>query len=209
MSVLSWAFARYYDRMLADAENKCLNDWRAQLLSNLSGKVLEIGCGTGLNLAHYPQSLDSLVLTEPDPHMRKKLYSVVSKKINCHWQLLGHSAEHIPLAANSFDAVVSTLVLCSVDNQQQALTELYRLLRPQGKLIFIEHVIASNRLRRIKWQRWLEPFWHRVFCGCHLTRHSEQAIMDAGFIIEQIERQSMRGVPPVVRPSIRGVAIKP
>lgn len=209
MSVFSWVFARYYDSMLADAEKKCLNDWRAALLSDLSGNVLEIGCGTGLNLCHYPQSLNSLVLTEPDPHMRKKLYPAVRKQINCHWQLLDYHAEHIPLAANSFDAVVSTLVLCSVDNQKKALAELYRLLRPQGKLVFIEHVIATNHIKRMKWQRWLEPFWQRFLCGCHLTRHSEQAILDAGFTIEQIERQSMRGVPPVVRPSIRGIAIKP
>ncbi len=123
-------------------------------------------------------------------------------------KVLDCSAESIPLADASCNAVVSTLVLCTVKDQHKVLSELRRILGPQGKLIFIEHIAANNNPNRLKWQRRLEPFWKIMACGCHLTRHTEEAILEAGFVFEDISRQSMRGVPPIARPSVKGVAVK-
>ncbi len=193
---------------MQDAEAKCLSDWRAELLSGLSGAVLEIGCGTGANLSHYPQNLNRLVLLEPNHYMRKKIQALLGKQISNSYELLDCNADSLPFPDNTFDAIVSTLVLCSANNHHKALSEAYRVLRPQGKLLFIEHVAASNNSKRRRWQRRLEPFWKIIACGCHLTRNTEKDIIQSGFRIEQIERQSMRGVPPIIRPTIRGVAIK-
>lgn len=208
MAIFSWLWARVYDKFMQDAETRCLQEWRSALLSNLSGVVLEIGCGTGLNLDYYPKTLDRLILLEPDANMRKKLQEKIALKNTSTIEILNCGAESIPLADASCDVVVSTLVLCSVANQKKVLAEIHRVLRPNGKLIFIEHVVATNNPVRLKWQQRLEPIWKIVTCGCHLTRPTEEAIIKAGFSFEEITKQSMRGVPPIVRPSIKGIAIK-
>lgn len=211
MTFFSWLMAQIYDKSMQKAETRCLRDWRISLLHNLSGKVLEIGCGTGLNLDHYSQSVQHLTLLEPDPNMRKKLLSKISsrKNKNTNIEVLHYSAESILAPDASYDAVVSTLVLCSVNSQNQVLSEVYRILRPQGKLIFIEHIAAYNNPNRLKWQRRLEPLWKKIACGCHLTRATENAISQAGFVFDEITHQSIRGVLPIARPSIKGIAIKP
>ena len=112
------------------------------------------------------------------------------------------------LLDNSFDAVVSTLLLCTVNNPTLALSEIHRVLRPGGKLLFIEHVAANNNPERLKWQKRIEPFWKILQCGCHLTRDTEANILQADFTIKNISHQSMRGVPSIARPSIWGVAEK-
>ena len=109
----------------------------------------------------------------------------------------------------SFDAVVCTLVLCSVQDVQVALTEIFRVLRPGGRLLFVEHVAARQHSTRLAWQRRLEPIWKRVAGNCHLTRDTEQAIRAVGFQFERIERESMRKAMPLIRPCIRGAARKP
>jgi len=123
-------------------------------------------------------------------------------------QILNDSAESLSLEDNSFNIVVCTLVLCSVNNLEKSLSEIHRVLKPQGKLIFIEHVAAVNNPKRYRWQQRLEFIWKHIFCGCHVTRCTEDAIIKAGFKIVDIKSQSMRGVPPIVRPCIRGVAQK-
>lgn len=206
--MLSWLMANYYDAMLRDAETKCLQDWRKTLLQDLSGDVLDLGCGTGANLPFYSERINRLVLVEPSQYMRRKL----NAKLSCHPHLPSSikncTAEAISFRSGSMDAVVSTLLLCSVKNPEDALAEIRRVLRPGGKLIFIEHVAAHNRPERLKWQRRIEPFWKLLQCGCHLTRDTETAIQNAGSTIQTINRESMRGVPPIARPSIWGVAVK-
>jgi len=208
MFFFSWVWAKFYDKFMEDAEKKCLREWRAALLQNVSGVVLEIGCGTGLNLEYYSPNLQNLILLEPDVHMRKQLNEKIISKNHPNVEVLDGSAESIPLMDASCDVVVSTLVLCSVEDQKKALSEIYRVLRPEGKLIFLEHVAANNNVKRLKWQNRLEPFWKIITCGCHLTRQTDTAMLEAGFVFEGIERQSIRGVPPIVRPSIKGVAVK-
>ena len=108
-----------------------------------------------------------------------------------------------------FDAVVSTLVLCSVHDMDQALEEIRRVLVPGGQLVFLEHIGAEDRPDRLKWQRRVEPLWRVLAGNCHLTRRTEQAIERAGFDVIQIQRESIRKAMPLTRPSIRGIAVKP
>jgi ubiquinone/menaquinone biosynthesis C-methylase UbiE len=200
--------AKTYDYMLRDAEQKCLKDWRNGLLQDLAGDVLEIGSGTGANLAHYPSTIHRLVLTEPNRMMRYKLGLKIAEYPQLPIQVADCAAEHLFYPDNSFDAVVCTLLLCSVKYPQRALYEIHRVLRPSGKLIFIEHVAAFNRPERLKWQKRFEPLWKTVQCGCHLTRDTENDILNAGFEFQTITRESIRGVPAIARPGIRGIAIK-
>ena len=199
---------KYYDKIMRDAEDKSLREWRKLLLSNISGYVLELGCGTGANLEFYSDTVKHLVLTEPSAHMQRKLQAKISSCKIANIELLSDKAEGISLSDSSVDAVVCTLVLCSVNHLEKSLTEIHRVLRPQGKLYFIEHVAATNNLKRYQWQRRLAFLWKCLASGCHIIRHTEEAITQAGFSIIEIDRQSMRGVPAIVRPSIRGVAVK-
>ena len=201
--------AAVYDRLTQASEAACLQQWRAELLCDLAGQVLEVGAGTGLNIAHYPPTVSRLVLSEPDPHMRRKLSQKARAQHWEHAEVLDASLEELPLPDEAFDAVVGTLVLCSVPRLDQALAEIYRVLKPGGRFVFLEHVAAEDRPGRLKWQRRVEPFWKRLSGNCHLTRSTGDAIVAAGFAIVDIKRESMRKAWPLVRPTIRGVALKP
>lgn len=206
--MLSWLMAKYYDKIMKDAEDRCLQDWRASLLSQAFGAILEIGPGTGANLPYYPSAVSSLSLLEPEKNMARQLNEKISHFTRFPIELLSGNAESIPYPDATFNTIVSTLVLCSVKNPKKALAELNRVLAPNGKLIFIEHVAACKNTPRFKWQRRFEPFWKFIALGCHLTRDTETLLTESGFEISDITRQSIRGVPSIVRPSIRGIAIK-
>jgi len=205
---MSWLMAAVYDRFMRVSEEACLARWRAELLRDLSGAVLEVGAGTGVTLAHYPERLSRLVLCEPDPHMRRKLGEKAAAA-GVKMELSEAAAEKLPFPDGSFDAVVGSLVLCSVHDQSAALAEIARVLKPGGRLVFLEHVAADNKPERLKWQRRIEPVWKHLMGNCHLTRRTEAAIAAAGLRIERIERESIRKALPIVRPSIRGTARKP
>ena len=183
---MSRLFAAIYDPFMRRTEQACLVAWRRELLSGLSGRVLEVGAGTGANLPHYPPAVTSLVLAEPDEHMLAR-----------------------PLPDATVDAVVSTLVLCSVPDPARALQELSRVLRPGGSLVFLEHVAAAGGSSRLEWQRRIEPVWKRIAGNCHLTRPTEDSLREAGFVVEQVTRESMRKAMPWFRPTVRGVAHTP
>jgi ubiquinone/menaquinone biosynthesis C-methylase UbiE len=199
--------AAIYDRFQRSIEEACLNDWRAELLGDVHGDVLEIGAGTGVNLPHYSPRIARLVLSEPDPHMRRRLLDRLDADRTV--EVTPAPAESLDVADASFDAVVSTLVLCSVERPEQALSEVHRVLRPGGRLVFIEHVAAVDNPGRLAWQRRVEPLWKRVAGNCHTTRDTAAAIEAAGLQIEDLRRASFRKALPWVRPSIRGVARKP
>ncbi len=200
--------AALYDRMMQGTEEACLGEWRTGLVGELRGEVLEVGAGTGLNLPLYPASVTRLVMSEPDPHMRLKLARKAASAPGPRVEVIDASLEELPVSADSFDVVVATLVLCSVPDLDQALAEIYRVLRPGGKFVFLEHVAAEDRPRRLKWQHRVEPFWKWFAGNCHLTRSTEAAIASAGFEIDEIDRESMRRSMPLVEATIRGVAIK-
>jgi ubiquinone/menaquinone biosynthesis C-methylase UbiE len=206
---MSWLVARIYNRFMAESEQACLSSWRAQLLGELSGEVLEVGAGTGSNLEHYPADVARLVLSEPDPHMRRQLSNRIAERGRSGVVLSEGSLEELPLPDASFDAVVATLVLCSVPNPARALSEIHRVLKPGGSFAFLEHVAAENNPGRLVWQRRVEPFWRLVAGNCHTTRRTADHITQAGFELEWIERESVRKALPWVRPSIRGIARRP
>ena len=210
---VSRLFAAVYERMIAASEEACVADWRHALLSTLEGEVLELGAGTGLNVAHYPASVTRLVLTEPDRHMRRRLTTRLAEHFPtpapARVEVVDAVADKLPFDDGSFDAVVSTLVLCSVPDQQRALAEVRRVLRPGGHLVFLEHVAAVDKPDRFKWQRRIEPVWRRLADGCHLTRETLDSIEAAGFDVVDHTRESMRKASPIVRTTERGVAVKP
>jgi len=201
------AMAALYDRVMRGSEEACLGEWRSELLARASGRVLEIGAGTGASLPFYTGAVSRLVLAEPDRFMRARLRRAAA---GCPFEveLSEAGAGALPFAACSFDTVVSSLVLCSVGSLEGSLAELHRVLVPGGRLLFLEHVAAEERPHRLKWQRRVEPLWRRLAGGCHLTRRTEEAIGAAGFEIEEIVRESIRKAMPLARPSVRGVASK-
>ncbi len=122
--MFSWLMSKYYDAMLRDAEEKCLKNWRNTLLHDLSGDVLELGCGTGANLGFYPDTIKNLTLTEPSRHMRRQLTSKLDNYHHLHVSVQACTAESLPFPDKSFDAVVSTLLLCTVKQPEQSLSEM-------------------------------------------------------------------------------------
>jgi ubiquinone/menaquinone biosynthesis C-methylase UbiE len=203
---MSRLFAAIYDPFMRSAERACLAAWRAALLEGATGDVLEIGAGTGANLPYYPPAVTQLRLTEPDRDMLARLRRRVEVAPVRQVDAQSAAVDALPFDDASFDTVVSTLVLCSVPDVTTALAEIRRVLRPGGRLLFLEHVAADDRPTRLAWQRRLEPLWMRVSGNCHLTRRTGESIRAAGFVVESETRESVRKALPIMRPSIRGVA---
>jgi len=206
---MSFLVAFFYDRFTAGAETACLRAWRQELLAPVRGEVLELGAGTGATLELYPEHVTRLVLSEPDRYMRERLVRRIRQTGRNDIQVSADTAETIRADAESFDWVVASLVCCSVNNLQASLQEIRRVLRTGGRMIFLEHVAAPHGSTRRRWQDWLNPAWMAVMGNCHLNRETEQAIRDAGFEIVEITRESMRKAMPILRPTIRGMAVKP
>ncbi|MDA3902818.1 MAG: class I SAM-dependent methyltransferase [Desulfuromusa sp.] len=205
--IRSFLIAKSYDYAMRSTEKKCLHGWRKELLSQASGDLLEIGAGTGVNLPHYPESVTQIVLSEPDTQMRKRLQrQTVETQIN-RFHITDWGADSIEMPDASFDTIVSTLVLCSVPSLETSLKEIYRLLRPNGTLLFLEHVI-SNHPSTLTWQHRIEPYWSFCAGNCHLTRDTAAAIHATGLQIEQLTEAPMTGTPAFVRRTIRGTARK-
>ncbi len=214
--VMPWFMSVVYDRFMQGSEEACLTEWRGELLAGIAGDVLEVGAGTGANLRHYPEGVERLVATEPDPYMVAKLRR---RAAGTRWGAAGSDAakgleivetevERMPFADASFDAVVATLVLCSVGDLDRSIAEIRRVLKPGGALVYLEHVAAEDRPDRYVWQRRVEPVWKRIAGNCHLTRRTGAAIRSGGFEIEREIKDSMRKSNPITRATIRGVARK-
>jgi ubiquinone/menaquinone biosynthesis C-methylase UbiE len=196
-------FAAMYDRMSRSSEDAGLRDMRHGLLAEAGGRILEIGGGTGANLPHYGEALESLVLTEPDPAMLRRLRRKTQEQ-SLRAEILQAPAEDLPFDDESFDTVVSTLVLCGVDNQARALSEARRVLRPGGKLLFIEHV-RSNDAGVARLQDRISPL-NRFLFGCDCNRQTLSMIEQAGFTVARVEQTELPKAPKFVRPSIVGSA---
>jgi ubiquinone/menaquinone biosynthesis C-methylase UbiE len=203
-------FARFYDRMTAGTERAGLGEMRRHLLSPASGRVLELGAGTGHNLEHYTDAVTELVLAEPDPNMAKLLRERLDREGTAARQasVIEAPAEELPFDDGSFDAVVATLVLCTVDDPVRTLAEARRVLVEGGQFLYLEHV-RSARPGLARWQDWLERPWGWVAGGCHPNRPTDQLLAGAGFWLDSLERDQLPKAPPLVRPVIRGVAIRP
>jgi ubiquinone/menaquinone biosynthesis C-methylase UbiE len=198
------AFARIYDPFLWAGERTALRALRTEVLATARGRTVEIGAGTGLNLAHYPDHLDELVLTEPDPAMRSRLATRLRHRPQ-RAQVIDASAERLPFADASVDTVVSTFVLCTVDSPGTAVTEIARVLRPDGQLLFIEHV-RSNSPTLARWQDRLARPWHGFARGCRCNRATAELITTCGLAFDEMHEASWRAMPPIVRPLVVGRA---
>lgn len=201
-------FAACYDRALSHSEESELGEDRDAIVGSAAGRVLEIGAGTGLNLAHYGDAVTELVLSEPFPPMAARLRARVAEDRR-DATIVDAAGESLPFADRSFDAVISTLVLCTVDDQQATLAEIGRVLRPGGRLHFLEHVRAHDDERLARWQDRLHGPWYAFGHGCHCNRDTEAEIGRSPLVIDRIDRTRMRDVPPLVRPMIMGSALLP
>lgn len=194
--------ARLYDPVLWLGERTGLARWRERAISPARGSVLEIGAGTGLNLGHYPPTVERLVVTEPDRHKSSRLRSRAVG--TAAPDVVRAPAEILPFPNASFDTVVATLVLCTVADPAAAIAETARVLKPDGQLLFLEHIRADGRLGRI--QDRLERPWMRLADGCHCNRRTIDLLRAGGFDVEVTATADRFTMPPVARPIVSGIA---
>ena len=193
-----------YDFMARRAEARGLGELRHTLLGDLEGDVLEIGAGTGASLPHYERAA-RVVALEPDPSMAKRLPEKVAAA-RVPVEVVAGTAEDVPYPDESFDAVVSTFMLCSVADPPAVLAEAHRVLRHDGKLVLLEHVRGEGRTAR--WQERLTPLHRRIAGNCHLNRDTRAFVAGARFDTTRVERTDLPGTHALVRSGIQGVAIK-
>jgi ubiquinone/menaquinone biosynthesis C-methylase UbiE len=200
-------FARFYDRSLKATEENGLGEMRSALLADARGRVVEIGAGTGVNLDLYGDGIEDLTLVEPDPHMGARLRErLAAGGGTAPARLVAAPAEAIPFDDDTFDTAVATLVLCTIPDPVAAIDELARVLKPGGRLLFIEHV-RSEDPGRARWQDRLEKPWRFLADGCHCNRDTAAALRASAFEVDQLEDGKMPKAPAIVRPLIRGSAV--
>ena len=202
-------FARLYAWASNQAEGHGATDHRRELLEGLSGRVLEVGAGNGLNFALYPESVAEVVALEPEPYLRR-LATRNAAAAPVHVRVVDGLAESLEYDDGSFDGAVAALVLCSVADPDQALAELHRVLRPGGELRFYEHVRAQTP-RLAHAQRNLDRLWPKLAGGCHSHRDTLTAIERQGFHIERVRRFSFPSClfARPVSPHVIGMARRP
>ena len=188
----------------SDIHDELIAPYKARLLADLHGDVLEIGPGSGPNFAYYAPDV-RWVGVEPNPYMYPYLRANADAQGRAIDLRTGYT-EALPVADASMDAVVSTLVLCSVRDLDASLAEIRRVLRPGGRYVFIEHVAAPAGSGLRRWQNWLQPPWSFFADGCHPNRELWHNIEAAGF--DQVEMEHFAIAVPIVKPHIAGFAIK-
>lgn len=202
-------FARWYSRMMA-REDPTQVEHRREALAGLSGRVFELGAGTGSNFAHYPSTVTKLVAAEPEPYLRERAAEAAAEAA-IDVEVVDAVADALPFEDGSFDAAVACLVLCTVPDQASALGELRRVIRPGGEMRFYEHVHAKRQPLRA----FLEivdrtKVWPLVAGGCHPTRDTLAGIERAGFTVEHSRRFPYSPSPVIpATPHIVGVARRP
>lgn len=180
---------------------------RREVLSKASGRTIDIGSGTGANLELYPPQVTELVFAEPDPHMLKQLRAKVGEA-GVDAEVVAAPGEALPFEDSSFDTAAFTLVLCTVPNPEAALAEAARILKPGGKLLFVEHVRAESP-GLARWQDRLEKPWRFLADGCHCNRDTVATIEASPLKVEWVEQDELPKAPPLVRPLVRGSAVLP
>lgn len=200
-------FALGYDWFLKNTEKEGLRDIRAELVGQASGRTVEVGAGTGLNLDHYTDAVTELALTEPFGPMAKQLRERLADA-GREAEVIETPAEKLPFGDDEFDSAVCTLVLCTVDDPAESLDELRRVVRPGGRLYFCEHVRSTDE-SLARWQDRLHRPWHFFGHGCNCNRDTRASIESAGFEIADLTEGELPKAPPIVRPMITGAAVVP
>jgi ubiquinone/menaquinone biosynthesis C-methylase UbiE len=200
-------FARFFDRFSGVMEKE-IGHWRDELLAGLAGRVVEVGPGNGMNFRHYPAEVSEVVALEPEPYLRAKAQDA-ARTAPVPVSVRAGVADALELEDASFDAAVACLVLCSVPDQQVALGELRRVLKPGGQLRFLEHV-RSETPGKARLQAMLDGagIWPRMAGGCHSSRDTVSAIRAAGF---RVERERSLDVGPswmLTNPHVLGSAVR-
>jgi SAM-dependent methyltransferase len=180
--------------------------WRAKATDGLAGRVVEIGFGSGLNVPHYPSDVDAVLAVEPAMVARRMAEHRIAPS-SVPVTFVGLDGQHIPLDDASCDAALFTFTLCTVPDPEQALSELWRVVRPGGAVHFLEHGL-SPEAGVVKWQRRIEPLHRRLAGGCHLTREPTTLVKQAGFVLGRHEQRYARGFKYLSWLTV-GVATKP
>jgi len=203
-------FVRFYRRNRQAAVKRGENEHRQRLLEGLSGRVVELGAGDGANFIFYPSEVSEVIAIEPEPRLRAQA-TEVARQARVTVRVEPGTAEALSLADGSVDAVVASLVLCTVPDQAAALAEARRVLRPGGELRFYEHVQAHGQpLKSILEIADRSRLWPLIGGGCHPARRTLEAIEAAGFVVERCERFGFSPSPIIPQlPHILGVARRP
>ncbi|MFG1753164.1 class I SAM-dependent methyltransferase [Streptosporangium sandarakinum] len=201
-------FARCYTGVSEVLERLGLAERRRELLAGLSGRVIEVGAGNGLNFAHYPPAVTGVLAVEPEPELRRRA-ARAARRAPVPVEVVAGLADRLPARDRSFDAAVASLVLCSLPDPVAGLREVRRVLVPGGRLRFLEHVRAdSPGLARV--QRVLDAtVWPRLAGGCHTGRDSAAAVRAAGFTITALDRFVFAGIPTPISVLVLGTASAP
>jgi ubiquinone/menaquinone biosynthesis C-methylase UbiE len=186
-----WIVPRLLDLAM---RNRVLDPYRQRTIEIARGLVLEVGVGSGVNLPLYGPAVTRIVGLDPSPELLR-LASKRAADVVIPVSLLRASAEDLPVADAVFDTIVMTWTLCSIPNPMAALTEMRRVLKSGGRLIFVEHGL-SPEIGTARWQHWLTPYWKRISGGCHLDRETDDLIRAAGFQVDTVETGYMTGPKP-------------
>jgi len=200
-------FSAVYDRAIAATEEAGLREMRREALAAASGRTIDVGAGAGANVGLFPAAVSELVFAEPDPHMVRRLRPKLTEA-GPNAEIVEAPAESLPFEDSSFDTAVFTLVLCTVSDPVAALDEVARVLRPGGRMLFVEHVRAEDA-GLARWQDRFERPWRFLADGCHCNRDTIATIEASRLSLESIERDRMPKSPPLVRPLVRGSAVLP
>ena len=194
---------RFQDKAM---DRKDLREIRDRVCSGLTGDVVEIGFGTGLNSPHYPAEVVKVAAVEPSA-LCVRIAQPRIAATTAEVKLAGLTGEALDLPSEEFDAALSTWTLCTIPKVDAALAEIRRVLKPGGKFHFVEHGHAPDA-RVARWQKRFEPPWKRVAGGCHVTRPIPELIEGAGFHMEALETYYMKGEPKIFGYTFEGIASK-
>lgn len=186
--------------------DKQMTKARKDVLSDASGKVFELGFGTGLNLPHYPENVKRIVCADPNPGMLKAAQErIQASPIEVDYKLL--RGEDLPFEDESFDCIVCTWTLCSIADVEKALAQCHRVLKPEGKFLFVEHGLADAPAVQ-RWQNRLNPIWGLIGDGCNLNRNIRELIQDCRFTFGKLDNFYMKGAPRFAGYMYQGLALK-
>ncbi len=199
-------FSALYDRGLKATEEAGLRETRREVLAGATGRTVDLGAGTGANLGLFPPAVEQLVLVEPDSYMLRQLRLRLGDA-PLSAEVVQAGAEDLPFEDSSFDTAVFTLVLCTVPDPAMALAEAARVLKPGGKLLFVEHVRAEDP-GLARWQDRLERPWRFLGDGCHCNRDTAATLESSPFTVERLEHGRLPKMVPIIRPLLYGSAVR-